>query len=221
MLHLGQKYVLPHSNGCAAICKAGLHKSLAGTMAHIRLYADDCILYRKVLDVKDIEKLHTDSDRLRQWAVANEMKQSEVLLSDSPIQGTRTRAVEPEAAPHLAHLPGAPATRCCSAPWSRVRDAPGRPSTRRAASRVQATPSLATGAGRLDQRGAGPGQIKSQHQQLDFFPSQQTLDWRGCPRWGAGDGGAMQREGDGAKEWKSRVIRKKRNKNRKSRELIL
>lgn len=103
-------------------------------------------------------------------------------MSDSPIQGTRTRAVQPEAALHVALLPGAPATRCCSAGWSRVRDAPRRPSTRRAATRVHTAPSLATAVGRLDHRGAGPGQIKSQHQQLDFFPCQQPLDWRGCHR---------------------------------------
>jgi hypothetical protein len=42
--------------------------------SNIRLYKDDCILYRKTLYVKDIEKLQTDLDRLRDWAVENEMK---------------------------------------------------------------------------------------------------------------------------------------------------
>jgi hypothetical protein len=42
--------------------------------SNIRLYTDDCILYRKILDVKDIEKLQTDLDRLGEWTVGNEMK---------------------------------------------------------------------------------------------------------------------------------------------------
>jgi hypothetical protein len=42
--------------------------------SNIRLYADDCILYRKILDVKDIGKLQTHLDRLGEWAVENEMK---------------------------------------------------------------------------------------------------------------------------------------------------
>jgi hypothetical protein len=42
--------------------------------SNIRLYADDCILYTKILDVKDIEKLKTDLDRLGEWAVENGMK---------------------------------------------------------------------------------------------------------------------------------------------------
>jgi hypothetical protein len=41
---------------------------------NIRLYADDCTLYRKILDVKDMEILQTDLDRLGEWTVENEMK---------------------------------------------------------------------------------------------------------------------------------------------------
>jgi hypothetical protein len=42
--------------------------------SNIRLHADDCILYRKILDVKNIEKLQTDLNILREWAIENEMK---------------------------------------------------------------------------------------------------------------------------------------------------
>ena len=40
----------------------------------IRLFADDCIIYRKILYIKDVEKLQTDLDRLGNWAEENEMK---------------------------------------------------------------------------------------------------------------------------------------------------
>jgi len=30
----------------------------------IRLFADDCIIYRKILNIKDVEKLQTDLDSL-------------------------------------------------------------------------------------------------------------------------------------------------------------
>ena len=40
----------------------------------IRLFADDCVIYRKIINKKDIEKLQKDLDRLREWAVENAMK---------------------------------------------------------------------------------------------------------------------------------------------------
>jgi hypothetical protein len=40
----------------------------------IRLSADDCIIYRKIVNNHDVEKLQTDLDRLGDWAVENEMK---------------------------------------------------------------------------------------------------------------------------------------------------
>jgi hypothetical protein len=40
----------------------------------IRLFADDCIIYRTILNNYDVETLQTDLDRLRDWAVENEMK---------------------------------------------------------------------------------------------------------------------------------------------------
>jgi hypothetical protein len=36
--------------------------------------SDDCIIYRRIMDSSDIEKLQTDLNRLGEWAVENEMK---------------------------------------------------------------------------------------------------------------------------------------------------
>ena len=44
------------------------------TLNNIQLFADDCIIYRKIMDCKDIEKLQQDLNRLGKWAVENEMK---------------------------------------------------------------------------------------------------------------------------------------------------
>jgi hypothetical protein len=40
----------------------------------IRLFAGDCLIYRKIANNYDVEKLQTDLDRLGDWAVENEMK---------------------------------------------------------------------------------------------------------------------------------------------------
>jgi hypothetical protein len=59
----------------------------------IRLFADDCILYRIILNVNDVEKLQTDLDRLGDWAVANEMKINP--NKSKPISFTRARVKDP------------------------------------------------------------------------------------------------------------------------------
>jgi hypothetical protein len=38
------------------------------------LFADGCIIYRKIVNNKDIEKLQIDLKRLGDWAVENAMK---------------------------------------------------------------------------------------------------------------------------------------------------
>ena len=40
----------------------------------IRLFVDDCIIYRKIKNKDDIEKLQKDLDTLGEWAVENGMK---------------------------------------------------------------------------------------------------------------------------------------------------
>jgi hypothetical protein len=39
----------------------------------IRLFADDCIIYRKIIDNKDMENLQMDLNRLGEWAAENEI----------------------------------------------------------------------------------------------------------------------------------------------------
>jgi hypothetical protein len=40
----------------------------------IRLFADDCIIYRKIINNADMEKLQKDLDRLGEWEVENGRK---------------------------------------------------------------------------------------------------------------------------------------------------
>jgi len=40
----------------------------------IRLFAEDCVIYRKIINNEDIEKLQKDLDRLGEWAAENAMK---------------------------------------------------------------------------------------------------------------------------------------------------
>jgi hypothetical protein len=39
----------------------------------IRLFADDCIIYRTILSNNDVDNLQTDLNRLGEWAFENEM----------------------------------------------------------------------------------------------------------------------------------------------------
>ena len=40
----------------------------------ITLFADDCVIYRKIIKSKDTDKLQKDLDRLGEWATENEMR---------------------------------------------------------------------------------------------------------------------------------------------------
>jgi hypothetical protein len=40
----------------------------------IRLFADDCVVYRKIINSEDVEMLQSDLNRLGEWAVENAMK---------------------------------------------------------------------------------------------------------------------------------------------------
>ena len=42
--------------------------------SNIRLFADDCILYRKITNSLDVEILQADLDRVGGWPTENEMK---------------------------------------------------------------------------------------------------------------------------------------------------
>jgi len=43
------------------------------TESKLRMFADDCIIYRKIMDSSDIDKLQTGINRLGEWAIENEM----------------------------------------------------------------------------------------------------------------------------------------------------
>ena len=45
-----------------------------------RLFADDCLIYRKIINKVDIEKLQKDLDMLGEWAVENAMKKIQVKV---------------------------------------------------------------------------------------------------------------------------------------------
>jgi hypothetical protein len=57
----------------------------------IRLFAYDCIIYRKIVNNFDVEKLQADLDRLGDWAVGNEMKmnpsKSKSMIHESETAG--------------------------------------------------------------------------------------------------------------------------------------
>ena len=44
------------------------------TESNMWLFADYCVIYWKITDSSDIDKLQTDLNRLEEWAVENEMK---------------------------------------------------------------------------------------------------------------------------------------------------
>jgi len=44
------------------------------TEFNIWLFTDDYLIYRKITDSSDIDKLQTDLTRLREWALENVMK---------------------------------------------------------------------------------------------------------------------------------------------------
>jgi hypothetical protein len=44
------------------------------TESTVRLFADGCIIYRKIVNNKDIEKLQIDLKRLGEWPVENAME---------------------------------------------------------------------------------------------------------------------------------------------------
>jgi hypothetical protein len=66
--------VLPNSDLCALIFLVQVNDIWRYIAWSIWLFADDCIIYRKVTNTKDIEKLQKDLDTLGEWAVDNEMK---------------------------------------------------------------------------------------------------------------------------------------------------
>jgi hypothetical protein len=59
----------------------------------IRLFADDCIIYRTIVNNKHVEKLQIHLNRLGEWAVENAMEINPT--KSKAINFTRTRMNEP------------------------------------------------------------------------------------------------------------------------------
>jgi hypothetical protein len=59
----------------------------------IRLFADDCTIYRKFLTMEDVKKLQRDLARLGDWAEGNEMKINP--NKSKALSFTRARVKEP------------------------------------------------------------------------------------------------------------------------------
>ena len=59
----------------------------------IRLFADDCVIYRKIINNADMEKLQKDLDRLGKWEVEIAMKINP--SKSKAIRFTRARVKEP------------------------------------------------------------------------------------------------------------------------------
>ena len=55
----------------------------------IRLFADDCVIYRKITNKGDIEMLQKDLDRLGEWAAENAMKINPSKLRQFPSREPR------------------------------------------------------------------------------------------------------------------------------------
>ena len=53
---------------------AYVHDIWRSTESNIRLFADDCVIYRKITDSCDIDNLQTYLNRVGEWAKENEMK---------------------------------------------------------------------------------------------------------------------------------------------------
>ena len=56
----------------------------------IRLFADDCVIYRKIIKKEDMDKLQKDLDRLGEWTTENVMKINP--SKSKAIRFTRARA---------------------------------------------------------------------------------------------------------------------------------
>ena len=59
----------------------------------IRLLADDCVIYRKIINNEDVEKLQKYLDRLGEWGVENAMKINP--SKSKAIRFTRARVKDP------------------------------------------------------------------------------------------------------------------------------
>ena len=63
------------------------------TESTIGLFVDDCVIYRKIINNADMEKLQKNLDRLEEWLVENAMKINPSKIK--AIRFTRARVKDP------------------------------------------------------------------------------------------------------------------------------
>jgi hypothetical protein len=64
---------------------------------NIRLFADDCVIYRKIMNSIDIDKLQTGINRVWEWTVRSEMKINtgkDKAVKDKAVSFTKARVKE-------------------------------------------------------------------------------------------------------------------------------
>ena len=66
---------------------------LRNMVSTIRLFANDCVIYRKITKNEDIEILQKDLDRLGEWAVVNAMRINP--SKSKAVRFTRVRSKDP------------------------------------------------------------------------------------------------------------------------------
>ena len=62
-------------------------------MSTLSLFGDDCVVYRKIINNEDIEKLQKDLDMLGEWAAENSVKINSSKCKAARF--TRTRVKDP------------------------------------------------------------------------------------------------------------------------------
>jgi hypothetical protein len=73
--HLSEESGIPQGSGLGHhLFIAYINNIPRNIESTIRLFVDDCVIYRKIINKKDIEKLQKDLHRLGEWEVENAMK---------------------------------------------------------------------------------------------------------------------------------------------------
>jgi len=58
----------------SGVARGGVNDIWRNLESTIKLFADDCIIYTKIMNDNDIDTLQIDLDRLGEWAAENVMK---------------------------------------------------------------------------------------------------------------------------------------------------
>ena len=75
------------------LCIAFINDIWRNTESTVRLFADECVIYRKIINNEDMEKSQKDLDRLGEWVVENVMKINP--SKSKAVHFTRARVKDP------------------------------------------------------------------------------------------------------------------------------